>query len=213
MMKSNWKAGLAAGMAFLATPIHAQSLPNYGNYQALTDNFRVGVQASFSNPLTGNLQEQASFQQREITDITTYLDPAEIAAYATPINVPALGITINGNQIANNFQISGVFDLRGAPVLAGYAQSSPILTVRFLDESGATLVGKDGQPCQFTYNGVNRTQSFAQFDAATDPDLNPDERLYGCLAQSWTRSSPVDPLVELGPNANSAGDPWQIGAT
>jgi len=236
-MRTMCKFALSAVLSAYALPVSAQSLPNYGNYQALDDNFRIGVQASFSNPAFGNLQQQAAFHQSNITDITTYLDPAEIAAYATPIVAPA-GVVISGNQIAQFFQISGVFDLRGAPVLAGYAQNSPILTVRFLDrETGGTLIGKDGQPCSFTYNGLNRTQSFNQFDAATDPDLSPDTRLYACLSQSWSSSSPVDPLVgnpwslqgtmtrdaldftagdslvELGPNANSAGDPWQIGAT
>jgi hypothetical protein len=231
------KFALAALLSAYALPVSAQSLPNYGNYQALDDNFRIGVQASFSNPAIGNLQQQAAFHQSNITDITTYLDPAEIAAYATQIVTPA-GAVISSNQIAQFFQISGVFDLRGAPVLAGYAQNSPVLTVRFLDrETGATLIGKDGQPCSFTYNGLNRTQSFNQFDAATDSDLSPDTRLYACLSQSWSSSSPVDPLVgnpwslqgtmtrdaldftagdslvELDPNANSAGDPWQIGAT
>lgn len=198
----------------------AQSVPNYGNYQARSDNFRIGIR--LTNALTQTAE--GSFEQNTIEDIVTFLDPAEIAA-AQP------------TFYNNNVQVQGVFDLRGAPVLGDYALNSPTLTIRFIDPATGGTLNVNGQPCTFAYAGATRAASFAQFDAATDPDLTPDQRIMQCLGNAWSRFSPIDPLVgnpyslqgnmsrnaldftdgmslvELGPNANSAGDPFIIGAT
>ena len=220
MKKMIWTASAVLAAAVPAA-VWAQAVPNYGNYQSRDENFRIGIRLTN----TGGATLDGAFAQNTIDDIITYLDPAEIAA-AQP-----------GFYNAQT-QVQGVFDLRGAPVLAGYAPNSPTLTVQFIDtRTGGTLIGPDGLACSFTYAGATRGASFDQFDAATDSDLTPDERLLGCLGNAWARSSPVDPLVgnpyslqgnmtrnaldftdgmslvELGPNANSAGDPFIIGAT
>lgn len=199
--------------------------PNFGNFQALTQNFRVGAQAF--NPVTG-VTTELSFQQQVITDIQEFLDPFQIAA--------ALGPAYNDQT-----RVSQVFDLRGAPVLAGYALNSSALTVVFVDPtSGATVTDASGAACSFTYNGATRQASYNTFDADTDGSGTPEADLLArCLSRSLARFSPVDPLAgnpfsllgsmakasldlseggslveQDGENggANSSGDPWIIGA-
>jgi hypothetical protein len=196
--------------------------PNFGNYQALTENYRIGAQVF--NPALGVTIER-SFQQQTITDITDFLDPFELAFEL-------------GNLYSDQSRVSQVFDLRGAPVLAGYALNSPALTVVFVDPTtGATVTDNSGAACSFTYNGATRDASFATFDADTDGSGTPEADLLArCLSRSLARFSPVDPLagnpfsllgsmakaaldlseggslVEQDGGANSAGDPWIIGA-
>lgn len=221
-MKTFFKAGLTAAAALWAGSANAQSIPNFGNYEAKTDTFRVGIR--LTNPVTLATLE-ASFQQPKLEDLQTYLDPTAIAAFAP---------TFYNQQTV----VQGVFDLRGAPVLAAYGAASPVLTIRFIDpRTGTTMLGNDGLACAFNYNGATRAQSYAAFDALTDTDLNPNSRELACVAKALSRFSPIDPLVgnpyslqgsmtrnaldftegdslvELGDKANSAGDPWAIGAT
>ncbi len=218
----------AASCAMAAIPLAAAAQtapPNFGNYQARTQNYRIGAQAF--NPLTGVTIEQ-SFEQKTITDITDFLDPSVIAATL-------------GNFYTNQTRISQVFDLRGAPVLAGYALNSSVLTVVFVDPAtGATVTDNSGAACSFSYNNGTRQASFNTFDADTDGSGTPEAALLArCLSRSLARYSPVDPLAgnpysllgsmakaaldlseggslveQDGENgqANSAGDPWIIGA-
>lgn len=221
--------GLATEADAQATTTHA--VPNYGNYEGLSGNFRIGMQ--LSDPLFGLPTVERSFEQSTIDDITSYLDPSEIAAY---VSQPTLGAFYS--QIG---QISGVFDLQGVPVLAGYAANSRTLTLRFVDpHTGSTLTDRSGNFCSFSYTGTTRQASFDQFDNEVDDGSSPTaQRITECLGTARARYSPVDPLVgnpyslqgtmarsaldltegdslvEIDPasGANSSGDPWIIGAT
>lgn len=197
----------------------AQAVPNIGNYTGLSDNFRIGVQAT---SLTG-VTTARSFEQSSIDDVTTYIDPSVIA-------------TVVGAQTANLGAVSSVFDLRGATALASYAQGSPTLAIRFVDSSGSTLSLRNGTACTFSYTGPTRQIAFDAFDDLTDDEDNPAIRdLFRCISRGFARNSPVDPLagnpgslqaslvrnaldltngdslVEGG--ANTAGDPWIVGAS
>ena len=207
----------------------AQALPNYGNYQTRTANYRVGVQIVS----TTNQTVAQSFEQDQIEDVQTYLDPQEIVAALIAGGTNAAQATF----LTQVGAISEVFDLLGAPVLAGYQLGSSTLTVRFVNADGSTLNLRDGTPCAFTYNGTTRQQSYNSFDTDTDGDTPTGTVLARCLGYSRARNSPVDPLVgnplslqasmtraaldftegdslaELGDRANSAGDPFIIGAT
>ncbi|MDO6415199.1 hypothetical protein Q4F19_12475 [Sphingomonas sp. BIUV-7] len=196
----------------------AQAVPNIGNYTSLTDNFRIGIQAT---SLTG-VTTARSFQQSAIEDVTTYLDPSEIAATV-------------GTQTANFGAINSVFDLRGATALASYAQGSPTLVIRFVNPDGNTVSLRNGTACNFSYTGQTRQGAFNTFDDLTDDEENPAIRdLFRCISRGFARNSPVDPLagnpgslqasmvrsaldltngdslVEGG--ANTSGDPWIVGA-
>ncbi|MBB3860692.1 hypothetical protein GGQ88_001961 [Novosphingobium hassiacum] len=213
----------------LVDDANAQSVPNYGNYEGLDGNFRIGVQ--LAAPAFGLPNVERSFEQSTIDEITSYLDPFEIAAY---INQPTLGAIYS--QVG---RISGVFDLQGVPVIAGYAENSSVLTLRFVDPgTGNTISAGAGNVCSFTYNGATRQESFNQFDTEVDDGSSATaQRITQCLGTARSRFSPVDPLVgnpfslqgtmarsaldltegdslvEIDPaaGANSAGDPWIIG--
>lgn len=221
----------AASTLGLVEEASAQSLPNYGNYEALDANYRIGLQ--ISAPTFGLPTIERSFQQTTIEDLETYLDPSEIAAY---INQPTIGAIYS--QVG---QINGVFDVQGAPVVAGYQANSPTLTINFVNpQTGQSILDASGNPCTFTYNQATRQQSYNQFSLDVDDDTSPtSQRLYQCLSRARSQFSPVDPLVgnpyslqgtmartaldltegdslvEIDPSsgANSAGDPWVIGAT
>lgn len=214
---------LACAMMSLVqtTGAAAQSVPNYGNYQDLNDNFRIGFEAF--NPVLNQTRE-ASFEQSEIEDLEEYLNPADIQAFL-------------GTFYSQITRVSGVFDIQGATVVAGYGQNSPTLSVSFVSpRNGAVVLDNNGAACSFNYAGTTRDDSFAQFDAdVEDEDSVNSRRLFQCLARSRARFSPVDPLVgnphslqgnlvrsaldftdgdslvEQGDGANSAGDPWIIG--
>jgi hypothetical protein len=198
----------------------AQAVPNIGDYLALEDNYRVGVQVV--NALTGFSQSQ-SFQQSSITDIIDYIDPSEVA-------------TIVGPQNAAFGALTAVFDLRGATALATYGQNSSALTIRFVNPEGGTISLRDGTACTFNYTGQTRQDTFDTFDEATDDEDAPTSRdLFRCISRGFSRNSPIDPLagnpgslqaslvrnaldltngdslVENG--ANTSGDPWIVGAT
>lgn len=229
MRRGKWTAaGIAAGM-LLAGDAAAQTtsgLPNYGNYRGLDGTFRVGV--NVTNALNGFSEEDA-FEQDEIDGIIDYLDPFEIVARVGQVNAQSAAIT-------------GVFDIRGASAVAGYAQNSPTLTVRIVRPDGTTYVNRRGQQCLFSYAGATRQDSFDQFDEAVDDAGTPTARaIQNCLTESLVRFSPVDPLAgnpnslqstlarssldlsagdslieEAGAGgdfANTAGDPWIIGAS
>ncbi len=199
-----------------------QAIPNLGNYQDLDDAFRVGIQVT--NQLNG-FSQAAAFEQKRITDIEEFLNPQDIAAVVGPQN-------------AQFGQIAQVFDLRGATVLAGYAQNSPVLTVNFVNRRGE-VVSNDGAPCSFQFNGGTRQGSYDIFDSIVeeeeDDSLTPTSNaLLGCLSNQFARSAPSDPLagnpnslqsslvksaldlsngdslIEEG--ANTSGDPWIVGA-
>ncbi|WP_353229928.1 hypothetical protein [Novosphingobium sp.] len=114
------------------------ALPNYGNYQGLDANYRIGIQ--LSDALLNLPTLSASFQQSTISDITRYVDPAEIAAYVNLPGAPPIVSTIYAQQ----GQVNGVFDVRGVPVLAGYNLLSPVLTVRFIDLRSAPALDPGG---------------------------------------------------------------------
>lgn len=200
--------------------LSAQALPNFGGYQQLDRSFRVGIQVA--NQLNGFSQQQ-SFDQNTIEDIQEFLDPSLIA-------------TVVGAQNANLGAISTVFDLRGATALAGYAQNSSTLTINIVSPNGEIITGQGGAACSFTFTGATRQAAFDSFDLAIDDETTPtSQALLGCLGRSFSRFSPIDPLagnpnslqasltrnaldltnadslVEEG--ANTAGDPWIIGAT
>lgn len=212
---------LLAGVTCVMAPeqVTAQAVPNIGNYLGLSDNYRVGVQAT---SLTG-VTTARSFQQSTIDDVDTYIDPSEIAILV-------------GSQTANFGNVSAVFDLRGATALANYTQGSPTLSVRFVDPNGGTINLRDGTPCAFSYTGATRQIAFDTFDDATDDDDNPTTRnLFRCISRGFSRYSAIDPLagnpgslqalmvrsaldltngdslVEGG--ANTSGDPWIVGAS
>lgn len=223
------RLGAAFLVAFAPHALSAQSasaVPNYGNYRALDDAFRIGVQVT--NALNGFSQE-ASFEQRTIDDILDYIDPFELAQ-------------VVGAQNAQFGAVSAVYDLRGATALAGYAQNSQALTIRFVSPTGETVNLSDGTPCTFNYTGATRQDSFNQFDEATEDfdegasNQSATSRLVQrCIARSLSRYSPIDPLagnpgslqgsmvrnaldltngdslVEQGPN--TSGDPWIVGAS
>lgn len=213
-----------AAILLSTAPASAQTaLPNFANYQSLTGNYRIGAQAF--NPLLNSTVEQ-SFEQNKITDITDFLDPSVIAANL-------------GAFYSDQTRISQVFDLRGAPVLAGYGLNSATLTVVFVDpRTGATVNDGQGAPCSFTYANITRQASFDAFDADTDGSGTPQADLLArCLSRSTARFSAVDPLagnpfslmsnmarsaldltdgdslVEQDDRVNSSGDPWIIGAS
>lgn len=224
----------AAATFGLADQVSAQAVSNYGNYEALKDNFRIGIRAS--DPLFGAPTIERSFEQNTIEDIETYLDPREIAAY---INNNT-GSTV-GAFYAQFGQIDGVFDIQGAPVIAGYAANGRTLNLNFIDpHSGHTVTDASGDPCTFQFTGTTRQAAYDQFEAAVDDDATPtSQRMFQCLSRARARFSPVDPLVgnpyslqgslvrsaldltegdslvEMDPaaGANSSGDPWIIGAT
>lgn len=229
-MKGMWRAAVLAasvGNVCLATAAAGQTtggLPNYGDYQSLDGTFRVGI--SVANQLNG-FQQQEAFSQHEIDGIGDYLDPFELTPVIGQLNA----------QVA---AINGVFDIRGANAVAGYAQNSPAFSVRIVDEDGTTISNKHGELCSFNYNGATRQESFDAFDEAIDDEAAPTSRaLLGCLTRAFVTTSPVDPLAgnpnslqstlarsaldlssgdsaieEAGVDgANSAGDPWIIGAS
>ena len=220
------KAGLIMAVVAGLAPaglVHAQTAPpNFGNYQARTQNFRIGIQAF--NPVLGITREQ-SFEQQRIENISDFADPFEIAAFL-------------GSFYTDQTRISQVYDLQGATVTAGYAQNSAALTVTFVDPTtGATVTDGSGNACSFTYNNGTRQASFNAFDADTDGSGTPAAALLSrCLARSLAKFSPINPLagnpyallgsmsrsaldlaegdslIEQGDKANSSGDPWIIGA-
>lgn len=200
--------------------LSAQALPNFGNYRELDRAFRVGIQVA--NQLNGFTQ-QASFDQNTIEDIQEFLDPSLIA-------------TVVGAQNANLGAISSVFDLRGATALGNYAQNSSTLTINIVSPTGQLVTQRGGAACSFTFTGATRQDAYNSFDEAIDDESTPtSQALLGCLGRSFSRFSPADPLagnpnslqasltrgaldltngdslVEEG--ANTAGDPWIIGAT
>lgn len=203
----------------------AQTVPNYGNYQALQGAYRIGV--SVTNQLNGFNQMQ-SFQQSTIDNITDYLDPSQIS--------PIIG------QLNAQFgQIQEVYDIRGALALAGYQQNSSTLTVQFVTPTGQAVTRADGTPCTFAFTGQTRQQSFNTFDTALDDSSTATAMaVQECITRSFVRYSPVDLLAgnpgslqatmvrnaldfttsgslleeEPGPDgANTAGDPFVIGAS
>lgn len=216
----------ATGVATIGTA-SGQTLPNYGNYEALKKAFRVGV--NVTNSLNG-FNAQQSYDQDRIEDIDVALDPNELAPVIGAFNTQTASIT-------------AIFDIRGANGIGSYNQNSPVLTVRVVNDDGTTFVNKNGESCAFTYNGTTRQESYDLLDAAIDDEgtLPDARRLTACLAGALVRNSPVDPLAgnpnslqaslarssldftsgdslieEMGPDgsgANSAGDPWIIGAT
>jgi hypothetical protein len=198
----------------------AQAVPNFGNYQDLDRAFRVGIQVT--NQLNG-FSQQAAFDQDTIEDIQEFLDPSQIA-------------TVVGAQNANFGAISTVFDLRGATALGGYAQNSNTLTVSIVSPSGQVITQRGGAPCTFNFTGATRQDAYDTFDEAVDDEETPtSQALLGCIGRAFTRFSPIDPLagnpnslqasltrsaldltngdslIEEG--ANTAGDPWIVGAT
>lgn len=215
----------AMAAAVLPQVALAQSVPNFGNYQALNGAFRIGV--NVTNQLNG-FNQMSSFQQDTIEDITDYLDPSQISAQIGQLNA----------QFA---QYQAVFDLRGATALAGYQQNSAILTVNFVGSDGQLINRANGTPCAFSFNGQNRQQAFNSFDAAVNDDTSvTSQAIQECISRSFVRNSPVDLLAgnpgslqsamvrsaldltsgdslieqESGPGgANTAGDPWIIGAS
>lgn len=110
----------AASTLGLAEQASAQAVANYGNYEALKDNFRIGIR--ISAPLFGLPPVERSFEQGTIEDIETYLDPREIAAYLNTPTQPTLG-----TFYAQFGQIDGVFDIQGAPVIARYGANGRTL--------------------------------------------------------------------------------------
>ena len=203
-----------------ASALDAQ-LPNYGNYTGLGDLFRVGVQVT--NAVNG-FSQQARFGQGTIHDLDDYLDPENIATYV-------------GFANAQQAAVAEIYDIRGLPALAGYAQNSTTLTVRFVKPDGTTLTQKGGAPCTFTYTGATREESYEAFDDETgDPSTPTGKALIRCISRGFARTSPVDPiagnpqsleatlargaldlssgdsLAERGGGANSSGDPWIVGA-
>lgn len=221
-MKSNCIVRSSALLFGLCVPgmLTAQTVPNLGNYQDLRRAFRVGIQVT--NQLNG-FSQQASFEQDTIEDIQEFLDPSQIA-------------TVVGAQNANFGAISTVFDLRGATALGGYAQNSNTLTVSVVSPRGEIIAQRGGAPCTFTFQGASRQAAYDIFDEAVDDENTATSRaLLGCISRSFARFSPADPLagnpnslqatltrsaldltngdslVEEG--ANTAGDPWIIGAT
>lgn len=210
-------------LAALAQPALAQGIPNPGNFQGLTAPFRIGVEVD--NALNGFTAEQA-FEQTTIDEIIDFLDPFELEQ--------VIG-TINANQAA----VTGVFDLRGATAIGRYAQNGSALTIEFVAPDGSVIDGSNGAPCSFTFNGATRQDSFDEFDALTDPEVNSTDprssAIFACLYQSFSRFSPIDPLVgnpgslqatllrnamdlsngdsliEQGEGA--PGDPWTVGMT
>jgi hypothetical protein len=213
-------AGSAAAVA-VPNQATAQAVPNLGNYQSLSDNFRVGVQVT--NALNGFNQQQ-SFQQSTITDITDYIDPSQVAGVVGGANAAVGALT-------------AVFDLRGATAIATYGQNSSTLGIRFVGPDGQTVNLKNGTPCTFTYAGQTRQASFDTFDEATEDEDAPTTRdLFRCISRGFSRYSPIDPLagnpgslqsallrsaLDLtngdslveGGGANTAGDPWIVGAS
>lgn len=202
-----------------------QAVPNFGNYQALDGPFRVGVNVVNA---ANNFTQMQSFEQDSIEDIQEFLDPSQIAA-------------VIGIQNAQQALIQEVFDLRGATALAGYQQNSPILTLNFVSPSGQLVNQSDGTPCSFAFNGGTRQASYNAFDAAVDDDTTPVSlAIQDCISRSFVRFSPVDPLagnpgslqstmirsaldLTVGDSlieeedgnggANTAGDPWIVGAS
>jgi hypothetical protein len=213
------RCGVAIAVACAPHSLLSQTLPNFGNYQELDRAFRVGIQVT--NQLNG-FNQQASFDQDTIEDIQEFLDPSQIA-------------TVVGAQNANFGAISSVFDLRGATALAGYAQNSSTLTINIVSPQGQTI-SANGSPCTFTFTGATRQDAYNAFDEAIDDETTPtSQALLGCIGRAFTRFSPADPLagnpnslqasltrsaldltngdslIEEG--ANTAGDPWIVGAT
>jgi len=223
----NSLAVVIAGSAHAQAAPGTTTLPNYGDYQALSDNYRIGMR--LDGTAFGLPAFERSFEQTTINDITQYLDPSEIQAYVAQPTVGAFYAQIG--------QVNGVFDLQGVPVLAGYAANSRTLTVQFIDpRTGQTIRDSAGTQCLFTYNGQTRQQSFDQFDnEVSDGSTATSQSIAQCLGRSRAQNSPVDPLVgnpyslqgtmvrsamdlaegdsvvEADPGANSAGDPWIIG--
>ncbi|MES2302668.1 MAG: hypothetical protein V4521_11470, partial [Pseudomonadota bacterium] len=209
-------------------------MSNYGNYEALKDNFRIGIRVS--DPIFGLPSIERSFEQGTIEDIETYLDPREIAAYLNNPAQPTLG-----TFYARFGQIDGVFDIQGAPVIAGYAANGRTLNLNFISpHNGTTVTDSTGHPCTFAFTGTTRQAAYDQFAAAIDDDSSPtSQQMFQCLSRARAQYSPVDPLVgnpfslqgsmvrsaldltegdslvEADPaaGANSSGDPWIIGAT
>ena len=233
----------AASTFGMADQASAQTVVNYGNYEALDDNFRIGIR--ITDPLFGLPQVERSFEQSTIEDIETYLDPREIAAYLNTPAQPTLG-----TFYAQVGQIDGVFDIQGAPVVAGYAANGRTLTLNFVSSHSVVapngvavsvpVTDASGTPCTFSFTGNTRQAAYDQFAAAVDDDSSPtSQRMFQCLSRARAQFSPVDPLVgnpfslqgsmvrsaldltegdslvEADPaaGANSSGDPWIIGAT
>ncbi|MBA4354373.1 MAG: hypothetical protein C0409_06735 [Novosphingobium sp.] len=221
----------AASTFGLVGQASAQSVPNYGNYEGLEGNFRIGIR--ITDPVFGLPPVERSFEQGTIEDIETYLDPREIAAYFTQPTVGAIYAQVG--------QVSGVFDIQGAPVLAGYAANGRTLSLNFVNpRTGATVTDASGHICSFAFTGATRQAAYDQFAAAVDDDSSPtSQQMFQCLSRARAEFSPVDPLVgnplslqgsmvrsaldlaegdslvEMDPaaGANSSGDPWIIGAT
>lgn len=219
------KAFAVGALLCSSATAYGQTVPNIGNYQELRKSFRIGIQVR--NQLNG-FQQSARFEQDTIDDIIDFLDPSVIA-------------TVVGLQNAQFGAVSSVFDIRGATAVAGYLQNSSILTVNIVSPTGQIITQRDGTPCTFSFNGLNRQQAFNTFDAAVDDDSSPTSRaLLGCLARSFTRFSPADPLAgnpgslqaaltrsaldlttgdslveqeEQQQGANTSSDPWLVGAT
>jgi hypothetical protein len=215
-------AALCAGSSAIAqqTPV-----PNIADYQELRKSFRIGIRVN--NQLNG-FDQSARFEQDTIDDIIDFLDPSVIAG-------------VVGFQNAQFGTISTVFDIRGATAVAGYQQNSSILTINVVSPNGQLVTLRNGSACSFTFNGVDRQQAFNAFDAAIDDDASAtSQTLLGCLARSFTRFSPADPLAgnpgslqaqltrsaldltngdslveqdEQPDGANTPNDPWLIGAT
>ncbi|MGQ3227913.1 MAG: hypothetical protein ACT6R2_03330 [Blastomonas fulva] len=217
-------AVLCAGTSAFAQQA-GQPVPNIANYQELRKSFRIGIRVN--NQLNG-FDQSARFEQDTIDDIIDFLDPSVIA-------------TVVGFQNAQLGAVSGVFDIRGATAVAGYLQNSALLTVSIVSPTGQLVTQGNGAACTFTFNGINRQQAFNAFDAAVDDEGTPtSQALLGCLARSFTRFSPADPLAgnpgslqaqltrsaldltngdslveqDAQPEgANTPNDPWLIGAT
>lgn len=184
MIRLIYGTAIVGTLAAAATPQvafgqTAPAVPNFGNYQSLDGAYRVGV--NVTNQLNG-FNAMQSFQQNTIEDITDYLDPSQISP-------------VIGQQNAQFAAIQQVYDLRGALALAGYAQNSPVLTIRFVTPAGQTVNRADGTPCTFAFTGQTRQQAFNVLDTALDDDTSPITLgLQECLSRSFARFSPVDLL-------------------
>lgn len=218
---------ILGAVAVVALPQVAfgQAIPNFGDYRNLDGAFRIGVNVVNS---ANNFTQMQAFKQNTIKDITDFLDPSQIA-------------TVIGAQNAQQALYQAVFDLRGATALAGYQQNGTTLTVNFVSPGGQLVLQGNGTPCSFSFTGPSRQASFDTFDALLDDESTPtSQAVQECIARSFVRFSPVDPLagnpgslqstmvrsaldLSVGDSlieeedgnggANTAGDPWIVGAS
>jgi hypothetical protein len=202
------------------TMVLAQStIPNFGNFQDLRNTFRVGIQVT--NQQNG-FSQQAAFGRDRIEDIEEFIDPLEIEE-------------IVGTQNARFGAITTVFDLRGATAIATFAQNGTTLNLSFVSPDGDVISQGNGGSCAFSFTGPTRDDAFDALEEAVESEESPTSQAFlGCLSRAFI-FSPADPLAgnpnslqatltrsaldltngdsAIEEGANTAGDPWIVGAT